>query len=207
LPAEPASLLIAAVSGRALAQAARRAGLIPLVTDFFADLDTQQAAHGWRKLSGLKRGFQAKSLLRALDDLAKDAPSPILGFAYGAGFEDRPELLDLIAARWPVLGNDAATVKRIKAPEIFFAELARLGISHPKTALQSPTKGAGWLAKKVGGAGGSHVLPSQLAHRSSGVYFQRSASASNGRHLRPGASGATGARCARQSFRRSSRAP
>jgi predicted ATP-grasp superfamily ATP-dependent carboligase len=78
-----------------------------------------------------------------------------------------------IAERWPVLGNDADTVKRIKAPEMFFAALDRLGIPHPRTVGARPAKGGGWLAKKTGGAGGSHIVPSRLARRGSDVYFQQ----------------------------------
>ena len=171
--AEKPSLLIAAISARSLAQSARRAGFTPLVADFFADTDTQEAAHACRKLRGIERGMQWQSLCRALDALAERAPSPIAGFVYGAGFEDRPELLRLIARRWKLLGNDADTVKRIKAPKMFFAALDRLGIGHPKTASKPPRNGAGWLAKKTGGAGGSHIVPSRLATSSPDRYFQQ----------------------------------
>ena len=81
-----------------------------------------------------------KALAPALDALAEAAPVPVLGLVYGSGFEDRPELLKLIAQRWPVLGNDAATVKRIKAPERFFAALDRLGIKHPLTTIDPPSR-------------------------------------------------------------------
>jgi predicted ATP-grasp superfamily ATP-dependent carboligase len=116
--------------------------------------------------------MRAQPLLRALEALAERAPSPLLGFVYGAGFEDRPELLTSIAKRWPVLGNDAETVKHIKAPEMFFAELDRLGIAHPLTASERPAKGARWLAKKRGGAGGSHIVPSRLVKGARDIYFQ-----------------------------------
>jgi uncharacterized protein len=173
--AEAPSLLIAAISARSLVQAARRAGFVPLAADFFADTDTQAAAHACVKLpGGLARGMRAQPLLHALDALARRAPSPIVGCVYAAGFEDRPELLELIAARWPLLGNDADTVKRIKAPETFFAVLDRRGIRHPETVSKRPRNGAGWLAKKTGGAGGSHIVPSRLAAASPAVYFQRS---------------------------------
>ncbi len=171
--AEAASLLVAAISARSLVQAARRAGFIPLAVDFFADTDTQELAYACRKLGGsITRGFRAETLLRALEALAKRAPSPVLGVVYGAGFEDRPELLRLIAKRWPVLGNDAATIERIKAPEIFFAALDRLGIAHPATVVTRPAKGAGWLAKKIGGAGGSHIVPARLTEGDSRLYYQ-----------------------------------
>jgi predicted ATP-grasp superfamily ATP-dependent carboligase len=111
---------------------------------------------------------------------------------YGSGFEDRPELLTRIAARMPLLGNDAGTVATIKAPESFFGTLERLGVAHPETRTERPRKGAGWVAKRRGGAGGSHVVPSRLQEDASGIYFQRliegrAISAlflANGRHCR-----------------------
>ncbi len=172
--AEAGSLLIASVSGRQLAQAAQRAGFSPLVADFFADTDTQAAAYACRKLSGdIARGMRRQSLLSALRALAADAPSPILGLVYGAGFEDRPKLLRLIAKEWPLLGNDAATVARLKAPDSFFTELDQLGIPHPATASERPAKGAGWLAKRKGGAGGSHIAPSRLKRDARSTYYQQ----------------------------------
>jgi predicted ATP-grasp superfamily ATP-dependent carboligase len=171
--AEAASLLVAAISARSLVEAARRAGFIPLAVDFFADTDTHETAYACRKLGGsIAKGFRAETLLRALEVLAKRAPSPVLGVVYGAGFEDRPELLRLIAKHWPVLGNDAPTIERIKAPEIFFAALDRLGIAHPATVLTRPAKGAGWLAKKIGGAGGSHIVPARLTEGGARLYYQ-----------------------------------
>jgi uncharacterized protein len=170
---EPRSLLIAAVSGRQLAASARRAGLIPLVADFFADADTQELAHACCKLPGdILRGMTWRSLAPALHSIADAAPSPVLGLVYGSGFEDRTELLTLIGKRWPVLGNDAATVARIKAPESFFAVLDRLGIKHPSTTIEPPPHAAGWLAKRIGGAGGSHIATSRLNSSSHKVYYQ-----------------------------------
>ena len=81
---------------------------------------------------------------------------------YGAGFEDRTALLSKIAERWPLLGNDESVVARVKAPEMFFAGLARLGIPHPRTVMDPPAQAGGWLAKRQGGAGGSHVVTSHI---------------------------------------------
>ena len=170
---EPRALLIAAICGRALAEAARRAGLVPLVADFFADADAQAAAHACRKLPNLKRGIDWRSLEPALAALACEAPSPLLGVVCGAGFEDRPELLARIAARWMLLGNDAETVARVKAPEQFFPTLDRLGIAHPATTMERPANGANWLAKWRGGAGGSHIVPCPLAPDDARLYFQQ----------------------------------
>ena len=184
-PREGGSLLIASISGRALAEAARRAGFTPLVADFFADADTQETAHACRKLTGIGRGFRWQSLYPALSALAELAPTPVLGLVYGSGFEDRPELLRLIAKRWPLLGTGAATVARLKSPEDFFPALDRLGIAHPPTQSEPPPRGGTWLAKtwlaktwlakKRGGAGGSHIVPSRLAKASAHIYFQERA--------------------------------
>jgi predicted ATP-grasp superfamily ATP-dependent carboligase len=177
LPADGASLLVVAVSGRALAASARRAGFVPLVADFFTDADTRQIAHSCYKLDDLKHGFRWKALSRALEELALAAPPPLLGVVYGAGFEDRPTQLARIAERWPLLGNGPSVVARVKAPEMFFAELARLGIQHPRTVMDPPAAETGWLAKRQGAAGGSHIVAGHLTiatWRNSGrrVYFQ-----------------------------------
>ncbi len=125
-----------------------------------------------RKLDGdIARGMEWGSLARALDALSASSPSPILGLVYGSGFEDRPHLLTLIAERWPLLGNDAATVAGLKAPEGFFAELDRLGIPHPATTSERPVR-RGWLMKRRGGSGGSHIRLSRSAREGAEVYYQ-----------------------------------
>ena len=168
------SLLIVAVSGRALARAAADAGYTPLVADFFADLDTQALAHRSRKVpGGISRGFRWDSLEPVLDALCAGAPSPPLGVIYGSGFEDRPELLDAIAARWRLIGNSAATVAEVNDPDGFFAALAQMGIPHPESRLDPPAEPAGWIAKRLGAAGGSHVAPAKGKCGASDVYFQR----------------------------------
>ena len=145
---------------------------MPLVADFFADADTLEAAQACRRLRGIERGFRWQSLYPALHALAALAPTPIVGLVYGSGFEDRTDLLRLIAKRWPLLGTDAATVARLKAPEHFFATLDRLGIAHPRTVCEPPARGGAWLAKKRGGAGGSHIVPSRIAQSGASVYHQ-----------------------------------
>ena len=156
--ADRASILIAGVSGRGLAASARRAGLEPLVADFFADADTLRMARACIKLADIREGFNWEELAPALERLAAEASSPPIGLVYGSGFEGRPKLLAKIAERFPLLGNDAATVARVKDPERFFGAVAGLGIPHPRTATDRPEGGA-WLAKRKGGAGGSHVQP------------------------------------------------
>jgi predicted ATP-grasp superfamily ATP-dependent carboligase len=63
--------------------------------------------------------------------------------------------LGKIAERWALLGNGAEMVARIKSAE-FFDTLDTLHIPHPRTQNEPPT-GEGWLRKRRGAAGGSHV--------------------------------------------------
>jgi uncharacterized protein len=166
----PVPILIAAFSGRAAAAAARRAGALPLVADLFADDDTRGMAADVRRVAGdLAAGFDDNALLGALSELADSATASPLGVAYGAGFEDRPELLARIGERWPILGNEAETVAATKDPWRLGEMLCRLGIPHPDIApLPAPS---GWLVKRRGGAGGSHV--SGGSGRGEGLYAQQ----------------------------------
>ncbi|MGH6800384.1 MAG: ATP-grasp domain-containing protein [Methylocella sp.] len=172
-PKAGAAILIAADSGRALTAAARRAGYRPLVADFFDDLDTRGSCAANRLIAGgLDSGFEGESLIAALEALAKgEAPC---GLVYGAGFEDRVGLLELVAQRWTLFGNPAAVVRSVKDP-VRLAELcAASNIPHPKISTRMPRDGRHWLVKSAGGSGGSHVAPAG-AFRAEGekIYFQR----------------------------------
>jgi predicted ATP-grasp superfamily ATP-dependent carboligase len=165
--------LIAASSGRALAGAARRAGFIPLAADFFDDLDTRGFCGANHLVEGgLGRGFAADTLIPALNSLASVAPPR--GFVYGAGFEDRPELLEVIARRFPLLGNLPDVVRGVKDPVRLSQLCAALNIPHPEMSAKMPSDSRDWLAKSVGGAGGSHVAPAgEAILADENIYFQR----------------------------------
>lgn len=166
-------LLIAATSGRALAQSARRGGLRAAVLDCFADEDTRAAAAACRRVSGGQPlEFDAEALLRAADELAPAVRCA--GVVYGSGFEDRPELLARLGAARRVFGNAPGTVAAAKEPSGFFALLAELGIDHPQWSAIPPARPEGWLAKRVGGSGGGHVRPACAGERADArTYYQR----------------------------------
>jgi uncharacterized protein len=169
------SVLIAAFSGRSLAQSARRAGYEPLVVDAFGDLDTQEAALDFRVLDGvMETGFRTKPLIAALDDLTRSASSKPIGLVLGSGFEDKPRLVAALASRFKLLGSDAATYKACKDPTSFFATLDGLGIPHPETRLTPPNDPTGWITKRMGGSGGRHIRvchgPQRIKPRR---YFQK----------------------------------
>jgi uncharacterized protein len=170
LSAEPRRTLVAALSGRALAAAARRAGERALVLDLFADEDTARCAERCIKLPAAGPGFERQALLAAVDELAPAAR----GLVYGAGFEHDPPLLAALGRRVKLLGNTPETVAAVKDPLRLARLLARLGLPHPETVGAPPPAGAtGWLRKLAGGAGGSHVAVAAGAAATPGSYFQR----------------------------------
>ena len=143
------------LSARALAAAARSAGYRPLAADLFNDLDLQEIAEASVRIDGdLERGVERGPLINALEGLAADR-DPI-GIIYGAGFEDRADLLDRLAERWEVLGNSAAAVARAKDPAALARICGQLPIPHPRWS--SHPEAPDWLRKRRGGAGGAHVL-------------------------------------------------
>jgi predicted ATP-grasp superfamily ATP-dependent carboligase len=167
--AEP-PYLIAAVSGRALAAAARRAGGRAIVLDLFDDLDTRATAAASRRVAGdLASGFDGPALLAAAGNLAPRSP-----LVYGAGFEDRPDLLAALANGRQLCGNPPEVLARVKDPARFFALLDRLGIPHPAIALSAPARAEGWLTKRVGASGGVHIRPAGADAPGDGArYYQR----------------------------------
>ncbi|MBB2970389.1 putative ATP-grasp superfamily ATP-dependent carboligase [Mesorhizobium sp. RMAD-H1] len=150
------TVLIAAISGRSLAAAARRAGLRPLVADLFNDSDTLRLAERAIRLPGsIQTGIEPDGLVERLAALA-DGDEP-QAFIYGSGFERTPEMVDAIARRFFVAGNSARTIRAVKDPAGLAGLCASLGIPHPEISMERPERPDGWLVKLAGGAGGSHV--------------------------------------------------
>lgn len=148
-------VLIAALSGRALAAAARRAGYRPLVADLFGDLDTQAIAEANIRVPGsLAAGPRRLPLLQALDTLA-DGRAPI-GLVCGSGFERRTSLLRTFARHHAILGNSPDVVARIANPTAFAELCGSADVPHPEIRDTAAPDG-NWLEKRAGGAGGGHI--------------------------------------------------
>lgn len=161
--------LVVALSGRALAASAARAGYRVGVLDFFEDMDTQRLAAATARAPGtLRSGFGARALLEAAARLAP-AGVPLV---YGSGFDRRSRLLARLARERQLLGNAPAVIRAIKSPAVFFGLLDRLGIPSPPTSLSPPADPRDWLAKRVGGAGGAHIRPAETPARGE-IYYQR----------------------------------
>lgn len=169
------AVLIAAFSGRSLAQSARRAGFRPFVVDAFGDLDTRDAAEGLRVIDGaMETGFRTKPLIAALNELSQSVPTAPIGLVLGSGLEDKPRLVDALATRFRLLGCDARTLATCKDPKKFFALLDELAIPHPETQREPPSDASGWISKRIGGSGGRHIRDcSGEPHAKSRRYFQK----------------------------------
>ncbi len=169
------SVLIAALSGRPLAAAARRAGLVPLVVDAFGDDDTRAYAGAQHCIeSATRTGFRQRPLLAVLEGLQREAAQPVIGLVLGSGFEHAPELVSELAERYPLIGNGAEAIARSNDPATFFPLLEKLGIPHPETCLGAPHDTAGWLCKRTGGSGGAHITRcTRKTTARRGRYFQR----------------------------------
>jgi uncharacterized protein len=165
---EPRPALIAALSGRALAAAAARAGERAIVLDLFADRDTADHAEACVALPRGPHGLARDAVLATVARLAGE----VRGLVYGAGFEHDPALLDEVSVLVPLLGNAPRAVAAAKDPLSFTALLARLGLPHPPTTC-TPQSGAGWLRKRIGGSGGSHIAPADATAPETGAYFQQ----------------------------------
>jgi uncharacterized protein len=164
-----------------LASSARRGGYEIAVLDLFNDLDTRTIAPVSEKVIGHEHGLarfsrhallQAASRLGGLGPLAPGEAYPAV--VYGSGFEDDTALLALLAQGRRLYGNSVDVVEFVKDPLRFFPMLKTLAIPHPEISVVAPTASAGWLAKKIGGSGGAHVIDaSQIERSDANRYYQR----------------------------------
>ncbi|WP_119461630.1 ATP-grasp domain-containing protein [Rhodospirillaceae bacterium SYSU D60014] len=171
----PPLFLVAALSGRALAAAARRAERGALVLDLFGDVDTRAHATASLMVRGsVARGFDPAALLEAAERLAPVGRGVEQGLVYGAGFEAQPALLADLGRGRRLFGNPPETLARVKDPAAFFGLLDRLGLPYPEISLERPDDAADWLCKRVGASGGGHVRAAILNNGEPGDrYYQR----------------------------------
>lgn len=168
------AILIAAQSGRALAQAARRAGLRPLVLDLFGDADTLELAEHHRTASGRfgSGRLGGEAVLTRLDELASLSDKPPVGVILGSGFEGAPDLMARIGARHRLIGASPETVALLKDPLRFAKLCAALSVPHPAVTVEAVTDRTAWLLKRAGGSGGTHIRPATAGRAPPGAYFQ-----------------------------------
>ena len=166
------TIAVAALSARALAEAAARDGLEVIALDVFGDVDTQRIAE-WKSIGGPDTlAIDAERLLGALRDLARRGD--VQGWVVGSGFDGRADLLERGAALLPLLGTAPADVRRVRDPVQFFEFLDARGMLHPE--VRGAADGLGWLVKDSAGCGGWHIRRASSARPlAAGEYLQREA--------------------------------
>lgn len=154
------TLAVAAISARAMAQAAAQDGFDVIALDLFGDVDTRRAASRWLPIGAPgSLHIDAVRVLAALRELAREHESgkPLVGWVAGSGFEGEPDLIEQGAAVLPLIGTAAAAVRRLRDPAVFFGFLAAQRMPHPQVSFEPPQDPEGWLMKDAHGCGGWHV--------------------------------------------------
>ena len=159
-------LLILGASARAAAHSALRLGLRPTCADLFADADLASAAPATRidpdrypeGLATFAEGFP---------------PTPWL---YTGAIENRPDLVDRISGRHPLLGNPGASLRAVRDPIVLAGAIRDAGLSAPEARLDPsgiPIDGS-WLCKPIASGGGRGIRPwmGERSRPGRSVYFQ-----------------------------------
>ena len=164
------TLVVVAISGRALAQSAAKTHDRVVVLDAFGDRDTRAIAEVVRV--GADEGV-AIDPARLVAALAGEPRGSDVAIVVGSGLEGTPELASRLAHYGRVFANEPAIVAALKDPELGSALLRASGWRVPVTQREPPADPHGWLQKQTGGAGGIHVRPAGEVVAGVGVYFQR----------------------------------
>jgi len=168
------ALVLVAVSARALAASARRAGFAAIAVDAFGDVDTCAACRETVVVEHAMGGFATVELESVVARLSRrQAP---VGIVYGSGFDDCPSQLVALARHAPLIGCSPQALARTKDPMFFAEACAQAGLAHPEIRFTRPTN-SGWLIKRRGGSGGLHVAPApperDVAQRRVAIPFRR----------------------------------
>ena len=150
--------------------AAAQAGYKVAAFDAFNDADTRRFCEYSAAVHYANGGFDAEDLWL---QLGRVDPGSVKALVYGSGFESQPALLDGIAQRYPLMGNPAPIVSRVKNPQHFFTTLHRLNIPYPQVQYHLPQDAGNWITKSMGGSGGTHIRRSCSGQSQTGDYFQQ----------------------------------
>ncbi len=141
--------MIVGASCRAAAASATAAGWAVYAADLFDDLDLAAAAVATRKAGRYPDGL--------VSAVASFPPAP---WSYTGAVENHLHVLDSIAARRPLAGNDAARVRHVRQPATLATTLRAAGLRAPETITAPdgvPTDGS-FLRKPVASAGGRGIV-------------------------------------------------
>jgi uncharacterized protein len=136
-------VLIVAVSARMLAQLAVADGYDVVAVDRFGDADL-------RAIAPCARAANANGLVDRAEELRADA------VVYGAGLENRPDLVARLAAGRELLATSAELLDAVRDPWAV-GEAARAAGAHAPRTTVGAADGNGWLRKPRRGGGGRGV--------------------------------------------------
>jgi uncharacterized protein len=144
--ARPGRILVVAISARMLAQLAVADGYEVVALDRFGDVDL-------RAIAATETAADNDALVALADEIDADA------VVYGAGLENRPELVARLADGRELLGTPAERLPCVRDPWAVAAAAAAAGARAPET--RGPDEGAaradGWLRKPRAGGGGRGI--------------------------------------------------
>jgi uncharacterized protein len=149
-------ILLVSVSARMLAELAVAEGHDVVALDRFGDLDLRRLCPSVSVLRDLGGHGGMETLVAAAEDIDADA------VVYGAGLENRPELVARLAAGRTLLGCPPAVLDRVRDPAVLGPSLRDAGFAYPEThaAADAPLRAGParrWLRKPVRGGGGRGV--------------------------------------------------
>ena len=129
-------ILLVSVSARMLAELATREGHDVVAVDRFGDLDLQRLCPS----VSILRDLGGRGGMAELVDAAERVPADSV--VYGAGLENRPDLVERLAAGRTLLGCTPATLRRVRDPALLGASLHGAGFAYPRTfsAAEAPER-------------------------------------------------------------------
>jgi uncharacterized protein len=148
-------ILLISVSARMLAELAVRDGYDVVALDRFGDLDLQALCPSVSILRDLGGEGGMAELAQAAERI------PAEGVVYGAGLENRPDLVARLAVGRTLLGCTPETLRRVRDPVRLGGALHAAGFAYPRTFPAAEAARADrarrWLRKPVRSGGGRGV--------------------------------------------------
>lgn len=161
-------LLIVGASARAAAASARRAGLIPVTIDYFADDDLRAMAEA-HAVQGDSLEFAAVARTLKAD-----------AWMYVGAWENYPAAIEAISAVHPLAGNRPETLRGVRNPQRWSEVLLTAGVPvlEIRDHRDPPPADGTWLLKPVASGAGRKIrrwIPKVAEGKplSEGFFFQR----------------------------------
>lgn len=162
-------ILIAAQSGRFLAQVAARAGYPVRVADQFADTDTLAIAEKYRLMPDFSQ-LSERQFLNIIINLADHQPAILI---ISTGLEQFADCLSELPPNICAANNSPQTLNQCLSPQHWFKLLSSLDINYPDSQFSAPGNIEHYLQKRARHWGGSHIQTAVQPALTSDVYYQR----------------------------------